>query len=163
MVNARAKWKGGHGEHLSRHRRGSLSPIFRSISVVLLSKDGLGSEEQNRKNFEKKNKERAHAQAKWRGGPPTGSILPVSHSNCVKTRSNCVYQSIEQSQVRKKAKKKRKGGGTHREEGRGGPTHTPGGFHLSGPCLLALPNPLGDPVNGGRKKKKKSKKKKGEK
>ncbi len=93
------------------------------------------------------------------GGPPTGSIFSVSHSNCVKIRSNCVHQSIEQSQVRKKAKNKAERGARTVKRGEGGP-HTLGGFHLSGPCLLALPNRLGDPVNGGRKKKKKSKKKK---
>src|SRR6267378_8314942 len=115
------------GTYRGRTCMGSISAVFRSIPVVLLSNDGPGSEEQNRKKMEKKNKEMVHAQAKWRGGPPMGSILPISHRNCIKMCSNCVYQSIEESQVRKKAKKKsRRGGGTHHEEGRGG-THTPTG------------------------------------
>src|SRR6266404_269522 len=59
-----------------QHCMGSFSPVFRSISVILLSKDGLGSEEQNRKEFEKKNKEMAHAQAKWRGVHPRAQSCP---------------------------------------------------------------------------------------
>src|SRR6266404_3855747 len=50
---------------------GSISAVFWRNRVVFLPNNGPASKRKNRKRIKKKREEMGHAQAKWRGGPPT--------------------------------------------------------------------------------------------